>query len=116
MCSTQGCPQKNIQKLVQALIRKLVQNIVACFLTGVGHQENIVPILQYLYRLPVAFWVQFKVLVWTYQALHSLSPTYLRGHLPLMPHHDLYVSQGQLPASAISTSNLLGKTWQLLFI
>lgn len=39
------------------------------------------PLLCKLHWMPICFWVQFKVLVVTFKALHDIGPSYLRDHI-----------------------------------
>ncbi|XP_061471923.1 uncharacterized protein LOC133379865 [Rhineura floridana] len=66
-----GLPLRTVQKL------QLVKNAAARLVTGTRWFEHVKPILAHLHWLPVYFRAQFKVLVLTYKALHSLGPQYL---------------------------------------
>ncbi|XP_058048302.1 uncharacterized protein LOC131202851 [Ahaetulla prasina] len=72
-----GLPLKNTWRF------QLVQNVAAWVLEGAARSSHIKPILRRLHWLPVAFWVQIKVLVLTFKALHGLGPGYLWDHLLL---------------------------------
>lgn len=65
-----------------------------------GIPQHAIPLLCNLHWLQVYFWVQFKVLVTTYKALHGIGSSYLRNcrlvHSGLMVHwwHCLANCQG----------------------
>uniref|UniRef100_A0A8C1MC95 Reverse transcriptase domain-containing protein n=1 Tax=Cyprinus carpio TaxID=7962 RepID=A0A8C1MC95_CYPCA len=54
-----------------------VQNSAARILTGSRVCNHITPVLESLHWLPVRFRVDFKIMMLTYKALHSLAPYYL---------------------------------------
>lgn len=56
---------------------QLVQNAAARLLTRSKKSCHITPILASLHWLPVDFRIQYKVLVFTFKALHGLAPGYL---------------------------------------
>ena len=70
-----GLPLKSIQKL------QLAQNAAARAVLGAPRRAHITPLLCELHWLPVCFWVQFKVLVITFKALHGMGPGYLKDRL-----------------------------------
>lgn len=40
--------------------------------------EHITPVLRQIHWLPVRYQIQFKILLFTYNTLHNLTPSYLR--------------------------------------
>lgn len=70
-----GPTLKSIQKL------QLAQNAVAQIVLPKPKFIHVSPPLQALYRLPLCFWVHFKLLVILFKAVHVLGPGYLKGSL-----------------------------------
>ena len=66
-----GGPDKVIQKLQR------VHNTAARIVTRTRKYEHITPVLFDLHWLPVSFRIQFKVLVYTFEVVHGLAPSYL---------------------------------------
>jgi len=60
-----GLPQKSLYKL------QMVQNSAAVSLPKTPLFHHITPVLQQLHWLPVKFRIQFKILVYTFKAIHN---------------------------------------------
>ena len=71
-----GLPKKSTDRL------QLVQNAAARVLTKTKMREHITPVLASLHWLPVAFRIDFKILLLVYKALNGLAPSYLSDCLP----------------------------------
>ena len=56
---------------------QLVQNSAARILTHSNRWTHISPILKALHWLPVSSWINFKILVLTFRALHGQAPPYI---------------------------------------
>ena len=56
---------------------QLVQNAAARFLTGTSRREHITPVLSSLHWLPVHFRIDFKLLLFVFNAINGLAPSYL---------------------------------------
>lgn len=56
---------------------QLVQNAAARLLTGTKKHEHITPTLASLHWLPVRFWINFKIALFTFKCLHGSAPKYL---------------------------------------
>ena len=70
-----GLPSSEIQKLQRP------QNSVARLITGAKKSEHITLVLVNLHWLPIEHRVIFKLLLYTYKALHDLPPDYLANLL-----------------------------------
>ena len=66
-----GLPKKDIGRLQR------VQNFAARLLTGSKTRDHITPVLEQLHWLPMAYRIEFKVLVLAFKAIHGLAPSYL---------------------------------------
>ena len=66
-----GLPQNLLQKL------QYVQSSAARLLSFPQKTEHITPILEELHWLPVAFRIEFKILVLVFKAYHGISPLYI---------------------------------------
>ncbi|KAK0132375.1 hypothetical protein N1851_032741 [Merluccius polli] len=81
---------------------QLVQNATARLLTRTRKFDNIIPILSFLYWLPIKARSDFKVLLLTYKILHGLSPTYLKDLIiPYCPSRPLLSLGAGLPSIPI---------------
>ncbi len=81
------------------LIHKLqmVQKSAARIITRTPLNEHITPVLGHLHWLPIRYRIQFKILLFTYKALHNLAPSYLSELL------HVYVPTRSLRSSASVT-------------
>ena len=81
--------------LDQSLLHRLqlVQNAAARLLTGKRKFDHISPVLASLHWLPVAFRIDFKILLLVFKGLNGLAPQYLTELL------DLYVPARTLRSS-----------------
>ena len=70
-----GLSQSSISRL------QLVQNAAARFLTGTSRREHITPVLSSLHWLPVRFRIDFKLLLFVFNAINGLAPSYLSDRL-----------------------------------
>lgn len=68
-------PLKNMHRL------QLAQNAVPGVVLGIRRMAHVTPLLRELHWLPVCLWVQLKVLVISFKALHVMDPGYLKNHL-----------------------------------
>jgi len=68
-----------LHNLPRSLLHRLqlVQNTCARLVTRTRRRDNISPVLVELHWLPVEFRIQYKVLLYTYKALHGLAPQYI---------------------------------------
>jgi len=58
-----------------------LQNAAARLITGTKKFDHITPVLSNLHWLPIEHRVIFKVVLFTYKALHGLAPDYLANLL-----------------------------------
>lgn len=52
-------------------------NWVACIITKTSSFHRITPVLQDLHLLPLKFRIEFKILIYTFKAIHNLAPPFL---------------------------------------
>ena len=87
----QGLPCASTNKLQR------VQNTAARMVSRSRKHEHITPVLIELHWLPVQYRVQFKILVYTYKAVHGLGPMYLNELVTLYrPSRTLRSENGML--------------------
>lgn len=60
---------------------QLIKNVAARIILGSPGMAHVTPPLHELHWLQVCFWVQFKVLIITFKALHGRLAGYLQNHL-----------------------------------
>ena len=63
-----------------SLINKMhqIQNYAARLITGASTLEHITPLLISLHWLPIRYRINYKVLVFVYQAIHGSAPSYIQ--------------------------------------
>lgn len=59
-------PQKSIKKL------QLVENSAACIISGIPAFQHITPVFQWFLWFPVKFRITFKLILYTFKAIHDL--------------------------------------------
>jgi hypothetical protein len=69
-----------LHNLPKTLLRRLqlVQNTCARLVTCTKRRDSISPVLKELHWLPIEYRAKYKVLLYTYKALHGLAPQYIR--------------------------------------
>ena len=75
---------------------QLVQKAAARFLTGTSRREHITPVLPSLHWLPVRFRIDFKLLLFVFNAINGLAPSYLSEILTFRNCGRALRSSGQL--------------------
>ena len=85
-----GVKQSSLSRL------QLVQNTAARLLTGTSRFSHITPVLYSLHWLPVKFRIVFKLLTFTFKAIHGLAPAYLTECLKIRQHPRALRSSNQL--------------------
>jgi len=84
-------PESQLGKL------QLIQNSAARLITGTKKYSQITPVLQQLHWLPVQSRILYKILLFTYQCLHNMAPSYLQELLvKYRPARNLRSSQRNL--------------------
>ena len=65
---------------LRSLLYKLkrVQNAAARLISKTTRFDNISPVMKDLHWLPVKYRIMFKLVVYTFKALHGNAPTYIR--------------------------------------
>lgn len=72
-----GLPDSQIQKLQR------IQNAAARLVIRAPKHSHITPILEQLHWLPLKFRIQFKILLFTYKAIHGTAPLYIQDMVKL---------------------------------
>ena len=62
---------------------QLAQNSAARVITGTRKRDHITPVLFRLHWLPVYYRIQFKVLIFTFKAIHGTAPIYIQELIKL---------------------------------
>ena len=78
--------------ITEGLVNKLqmVQHSAARLISRQRTHQHITPVLIGLHWLPVRWWVQYKLLVLVFTALHGLAPGYIRDLItPYLPTRNL---------------------------
>ena len=66
-----GLPKSTLNQL------QLVQNAAARLLSGKKKHDHITPVLKSLHWLPVEYRTQYKILMFTFKAIHEMAPSYI---------------------------------------
>jgi hypothetical protein len=86
-----GLPDYHIDKL------QMIQNHAARLIMCKRKYESVTPLLSSLHWLPVAFRIEYKLLLLAYKCLHGLAPIYLSSLLqPYIPSRSLRSSEKEL--------------------
>ena len=96
----------NLPKTLLCRIQ-LVQNTCACLVTRTKRRDSISPVLKELHWLPVEYRAMYKVLLYTYKALHGLAPQYISElvemYVPARPLRSATQSLLRVPKSRTAT-------------
>ena len=93
-----GLPKKTLNKL------KIVQNTSARIITGTPRRHHITPVLKELHWIPVQHRIQFKILTYTFKALHGQAPDYIASLL------DVYKPYRELRSGSNGTTLVVPKS------
>ena len=85
-----GIPNSTVSKLQR------VQNTAARIITKTSRHDHITPVLKELHWLPVCERIKYKILVYTFKALHNQCPQYIKDLLTVY-----------IPARNLRSSNAL---------
>ena len=74
--------------LPNTLLSKLqrIQNTAARLITRTARHDHITPVLRELHWLPIHSRIDYKILMYTYKALHGDAPSYLTDMIGIKPH------------------------------
>jgi len=100
-----GLPKRDLHKL------QLVQNAAAKLFGGLRKYDHVTPILRdKLHWLPVAFRIDYKIAVLTYNALHNMAPSYLTEMCRLTASNPFLV-----PNRSATNGDLMQCGWNSVF-
>ena len=102
---TYGLPQCQISKLQR------VQNAASRIALDLSKFCYITPTLRQLHWLTVVKWIQFKILLLTFKAIHGLPPPYVSELITVKPIIFIYLRsplKQQYSAASSYTENALG--------
>ena len=98
-----GLPKRQLDKLQR------VQNAAARLVCRLNRFCHITPILTELHWLPVQFRIQFKIILFTFKAIHGLAPQYLSNLLTVKTHtYNLRCSEELLLFVPVRSKKTLG--------
>ena len=80
-----GLPASYVIKLQR------VQNAAARFISNTTRFDHISPVMKDLHWLPVKYRIMFKLVVYTFNALHGIAPTYIHQLTRLKPQSNYYL-------------------------
>ena len=92
-----GLPKKTLNML------QIVQNTSAHIITRTPRRHHITPVLKELHWIPVQHRIQFKILTYTFKALHGQAPDYIASLL------DVYKPYCELRSGSNGTTLVVPK-------